>query len=233
MRDPRGERGVAALMTVGFLAVVGGIVIALMLASARTNDSYTLLYSAAQSAAYSAATAAEVKDGEVGIPCESRLTEPPAGCDAGLAVSAAYQFLKVVFRSQPGGFCLAGYNCDRGGGRPVYMRVEGGDSKPSLKIFNTDFNPGSSTKCYDQVLGGDTSRTPIPPGVDGVEDSSSPPGKFICWGLREELGKSEPSMHSIQYSSGVIVRLETTVDLFAFRDRQTAVQAAAAVSQGE
>lgn len=232
MRRLREQGGVAALMTVGFLAVIGGMVIALMLASARTNDSYTLLYSAAQSAAYSAATAAEIKDGEVGIPCESRLTDPPSGCDAGLAVSAAYQFLKVVFRSQPGGFCLAGYNCDRGGSRPVFMRVEGGDSKPSLKVFNTDFNPGSSARCYDQVLGGDTSKTPIPPGTDGVEDASSP-GKFICWGLREDLGRSEPSMHSIQYSSGVIVRLETTVDLFAFRDRQTAVQAAAAVSQGE
>jgi hypothetical protein len=235
MRGLREERGVAALLTVGFLAVVGGIVIAFMLASARVNDSYTLLYSAAQSAAFSAATSAEIREGEVSIPCTSPLADvrgTPSRCEEGLAVESAYQVLKAIFASRPGGFCLYGYNC-QSGGRAVYMRVDGA-TDTSLQVFNTDFNPGQGTKCYDQVLGpiGDIDALPIPSGQDGVIDRLES-GKFLCWGLREDLGRPEPTMHSIQYSSGVVVRLETKVDLFAFRDQATVVSASAAVGQGE
>lgn len=228
------ERGVAALMTVAFLSVLGGLVIALMLASARVNDAYTLLYSAAQSAAYSAATTADLGgSGEVQIPCDDDplgdVRGTPSRCENGLALGAALQVLRPIFRGKPSGFCLADYNCTTGG-RPVYMRVEEGSST-SLQIFNTDFNPEiAQTKCYDQVLGSSGGALPIPAGQDGILDSG---GRFICWGLREDLGRSEPTMHSVQYASGVVVRLDTEVDIFAFRDRPTSVAASASIGQGE
>ena len=211
----REERGIIALLTVAFLAFVGALAIAFVLASARVNNAYSLMNGAAQAAAFSAATSTGVQDGKALIPCDIIQTvrqTDASGCFAGDSHEAARELMENIFADKPSGFCFS--NCEAGD-IPVYM----GERDASwIQVFNIE---EGQPECSTSDFLAD---------IDGVNVAGTVPPRFRCWVVREDA-RDRP--YSIKYSSGVIVRLRARLDLFLFRDRELEVFAGATIAQGE
>jgi hypothetical protein len=214
----REERGVVALLTVAFLTLLGIFAIAFVLAAAKINNAYTLLNNAAQSAAFSAITSTTVSEGKVLIPCSDEILiirETPSGCNSGDAYRAAEELLQATFANNPSGFCFR--NCEEGQS-PVALGEEGSSW---VQVFNTD-GSGDETNCTESSFESSS--------IDAILVENSEPPLFSCWVARQS---ADQTPYSLRFSSGVVVRLESEIDLLLFGDRKVTVYAGAAIDQGE
>lgn len=193
------EDGAIALATLAFMMVTGLIAIVTLWTIGYSTSAYNKLYAGTQAAAYAAVgrTLESTPGGSAQLnfdcagPGMPERNESATACGGGQAFGVVEQTLSRAFAGGQYGLSYANGN--------------GG----SVKLVDENFNDWNAIYAYYIPVPAGTARAIVAGrGCPFTESLGGQPARLLCWAVLDAGAGNTP-----QYTSGVIVRTRTTVNM--------------------